>query len=56
MNYFTILQATDLGEGFILLELSHDYGSGPPVRLPIMGALTDYLPGKRVYVEAEILD
>lgn len=50
MNYFTIKQALDMGNGFVMLILSHDYGIGPDVRVPVCGLVSDYQAGNRVEV------
>ena len=55
MNYFTILQATSLDSGFVLLELAHDYGNGPSVKIPVAGTVIEFPKGKRVEVSVVVV-
>jgi len=52
-NYFTISSIQDLGNNYILLICSHDYGSAPELRLPLTGMLSDFTVGQRIEVEAK---
>lgn len=56
MNYFTIRSCLDLGNGFVLLILTHEYGDGPDVQLPIAGNVADYPEGKRVEINVSMVD
>lgn len=55
MNFFTIRRSIDLGKGFVLLLLTHEYGDGPDVQLPITGDVSDYPAGKRVEINVSVV-
>lgn len=50
MNMFRIKSVQDLGGGYIMLVLSHLYGSGPEVKIPISGDAAAYPIGATVDV------
>lgn len=55
MNYFTVTGCLDIGNGFLLLTLTHDYGTGPDVRLPIAGDGGDFQIGSRIEVTISVV-
>lgn len=48
MNYFRIERAADIGNGYVMLTLSHLYGSGPHINIPVIGSESDYPSGTTV--------
>lgn len=54
MNYFLLEKVEDIGNGYVMLSLSHLYGAGPIVRLPVFGKAADYTVGQQVEVKCEM--
>ena len=52
VNYFKVIQAMDMGQGFVMLVLDHEYGEGPPVRIPVSGSPEWFPEGCRIELSA----
>lgn len=56
VNYFKIKDVFSLEKGYVLLILTHEYGSGPDVRLPMTGVMDQFVKGRRFEIVGKMID